>query len=186
MSDSQGTASNNQQMIVIALVVIAALLAAIVGVIVWQGSRANKLPGATATNTATDQTANNSAATNNGSSTAPVAFDPKTATKVPSGTEPEAFVKAYHEAITKGDFNTAFKMLPLDKQQYYQDATSFASTLKSYGVSGYELEKAVVSGDSASVVAWMKTPNGSFGYKWVFEKVSGTWYVKTREQAGMK
>ena len=75
-------------------------------------------------------------------------FDAKTATKVPAGTTPEAFLKAYHEDVIAGKYDEAYKMLPLDKQKSYGDAKSYAEQVKGYGITGYKLGKPVEQGDT--------------------------------------
>lgn len=182
---------DTQKMIIIALVVVAALLAAIVGVMVYKANQTSNLPTATTPVSGGSQTGTSGAPAGmmsgaTGGQSAAVAFDPKTATKVPKGTEPEAYVKQYYELCQKGDYAKAFTMLPKDKQATYGDAKAFESQVAAYGISGFELEKAAVQGDNASVTAWQKTPNGSFGYTWVLVKDNGVWLVKSRDMAGMK
>lgn len=191
VQDEATTPLDTQKMIVIALVVIAALLAAVVGVMVYKANQTSDLPTATTpTSGASSSTSGAPAGMMSGATggqSAAVAFDPKTATKVPKGTEPEAYVKQYYELCQKGDYAKAFTMLPKDKQATYGDAAAFESQVAAYGISGFELEKATVEGDSASVTAWQKTPNGSFGYTWSLVKGDdGVWLVKSRDMAGMK
>lgn len=184
---SQEQAQNNQQTIVLALVVIAVLLAAIVGVLIWQQSRA--IPSPTVNGAAAggqQQAANGGMPPQQTAPAEATEFDPKTATKVPAGVEPEAYVKGYYEACDKGDYAKAFSLLPKDKQASYGDANAFGEQLKGYGIDGYELDPAKVSGDTAEITAWQKTPMGSFGYTWVLVKDGDTWLVKSRNQSGMK
>jgi hypothetical protein len=187
MSDQ--TQSNNSQTIVIALVVVAVLLAALVGVLVYQQSQASKL--ATLGAVTPDQGAATQPPAGMGSGTgAPAAggeaapFDAKTATKVPAGTTPEAFLKAYHAAVVAGKYDEAYKMLPLDKQKSYGDANSYASQVKGYGITGYKLGKVTETGDSATAVGLMENPAMPITYTWKFKKVGDTWYVESRTMGG--
>jgi len=189
MSDQ--TQSSSQQTIVIALVVVAVLLAALVGVLVYQQSQSAKLAasGAATTDPAAQAPAGmggaQAPAGMGSAGTAPAGpFDAKTATKVPSGTTPEAFVKAYNEAVIAGKYDAAYKMLPLDKQKSYGDAASYATQLKQYGINGYKMGKPVTSGDTASIVAEQDNPSMPITYTWNFKKVGDSWYVESRVMGG--
>jgi len=172
---SEQTQSNNSQTIVIALVVVAVLLAALVGVLVYQQSQAAPAAGQAPAGMG-------GAAGATGAEAGP--FDAKTATKVPAGTTPEAFLKAYHAAVVAGKYDEAYKMLPLDKQKSYGDANSYASQVKGYGITGYKLSKVTESGDSASAVGLMENPAMPITYTWKFKKVGDTWYVESRTMGG--
>jgi hypothetical protein len=178
MSDQ--TQSNNQQTIVIALVVVAVLLAALVGVLIYQQSQAAKLA---TLGTTTDQT-QAPATTNQTPATTAGPFDAKTATKVPAGMKPDAFVKAYNEAVVAGKYDVAYKMLPLDKQKSYGDVASYTSQLKQYGITGYKMGTPQESGDTFSIAAVQENPAMPITYTWNFKKVSGTWYVESRVMGG--
>ncbi|NTU72309.1 MAG: hypothetical protein HGB10_10910 [Coriobacteriia bacterium] len=186
MSDQ--TQSSNQQTIVIALVVVAVLLAALVGVLVYQQSQAAKLAALDTTAPAgADAGASPMGAAPSGAPAAtgePVAFDAKTATKVPGGTTPEAFVKAYNEAVIAGKFEEAYKMLPVDKQKSYGDVASYTSQVKQYGITGYKMGKPVESGDTVSVAAVQENPAMPITYTWNFKKVGDTWFVESRVMGG--
>ncbi len=188
---SEQTQSNNSQTIVIALVVVAVLLAALVGVLVYQQSQAAKL--ATLGAVTPDQGATPQAPAGMGGAPAGMGgatgaeagpFDAKTATKVPAGTTPEAFLKAYHAAVVAGKYDEAYKMLPLDKQKSYGDANSYASQVKGYGITGFKLSKVTESGDSATAVGLMENPAMPITYTWKFKKVGDTWYVESRTMGG--
>lgn len=185
---------NNQQTLVIGLAVIAALLAAIVGVIIWQQSTA--IPSPTTTGAATPpagtqsmppQTAPNGMGGQNlgtggsgDAAAAPTAFDPKTATKVPKGTEPEAFVKAYYAACEKGDFAKAYEMLPADAKAG-QDVAAFTSQMKSYGISATKIASATGDDKEMQIVGVMTAQGMEFPYTWTLVKgTDGTWLVKSR------
>jgi hypothetical protein len=176
---------NNQQIIVIGLIVIAALLAAIVGVMIYQQTRAipTTTAGTTQTQTQTPQT--NTPAMGGGTS-APVAFDPKTATKVAAGMTPEQHLKTYNEDIIKGKFAEAYKMLPLDKQQSYGSAAAYETQVKGYSINKYTMGKPVTkdNGNTVEIVTEQVTPQMPIAYTWTFKKVGGTWYVASRTMGG--
>jgi hypothetical protein len=181
---------NNQQTVVIALVVIAALLVAIVGVLVVQGQSAN-IPAIS----------NNQGAPAGGDPAAggmpggapggmpgggvpSVEFDPATATKVPAGVEPEAFIRDYYAACSEKKYEDAFTMLPLATQQYYGDAAQFEATLESYGISGFEVKSASGSDTEVQVVGVQQAQGMSFAYTWTLVKEGDDWFVKSREMGG--
>jgi len=178
MSDQTNT--NNNQTIVLALVVVAVLLAAIVGVLIYQQSKAATpvVPPAATTGTGGDQPPGNA------TQQPPGPFDPKTATKVPKGSTPEAFVKAYNEALISGDFKKAYDMLPLDKKTSYGDATQYGDQVKGYGINGYKMGKPVEKGDIVSIAAVQENPSMPITYTWNFKKVGKQWYVQSRVMGG--
>lgn len=188
MSD-ETTSGSNQQTIVIALVVIAVLLAAIVGVLIYQQTKTT-VPAPTASVSNTSNTANQgstqgSTQGNMGDSSA-TEFDPKTATKVPSGTTPEQWVKAYYDACDKGDFETAFKHLPAAKQTG-SSASALKEQLEGYGITGYTMGTVSAQGDTTTVTVDQVTKSyGTFVNEWTFVKVNGNWLVKGKAVTGMK
>jgi hypothetical protein len=190
---SEETQSNNQQMIVIALVVIAVLLAAIVGVVIWQQSKAaSTLPTPTATGAtapaATGAPAGMGGAATGGSAAAPAAaagpFDAKTATKVPAGSTPEQMLKTYGDNILANKYAEAYKLLPLDKQQSYGDAAAYEAQVKAYGITKFNMGKAVTAGDKVTIVSEQVTPQMPITYTWEFKKVGGQWFVVSRTMGG--
>ena len=186
---SEETQSNNQQMIVIALVVIAALLAAIVGVVIWQQSQAaNTLPTPTTTGATTPPPAGAPAGMGGAAGGAPAAaagpFDAKTATKVPSGTTPEQFLKTYGDDILANKYAEAYKMLPLDKQQSYGDAAAYEAQVKAYGITKFNMGKATTDGDKVTIVSEQVTPQMPITYTWEFKKVGDQWFVVSRTMGG--
>ncbi len=186
MSDQTPQASS-QQTLVIALVAVAVLLASIVGLLVFQQSKSASTSLPVAADTAAQGTAPiNPNATQNppAGTTGGGAINAKTATKVPSGVTPEQFVKAYNEAVIAGKYDQAYAMLPVDKQQSYGSAASYASQVKQYGISGYKMGKPVASGDTVSIVAEQDTAAMNITYTWNFKKVGKTWYVESRTMGG--
>lgn len=182
--------NSNQQTIVIGLAVIAVLLAAIVGVLIYQTAQAAKLPEPTVT-APTTPPATDPAATTPGqmppatdANATPV--DPKTATKLPAGTEPEAWVTAYYEACDKGDFKAAYDHLPADKKAG-QTPDGLKEQLNGYGIKGFKIVSATAKGSEATVIADQITGQyGTFTNTWTFEKKDGVWIVKSKAVTGMK
>jgi len=176
---------NTNQMVVIGLAVVAVLLAAIAGILVWQQSQAAQIP--VPASTAAPATAGGvqaPAGMGGANAVTPVEFDAKTATKVPDGMTPVDFVKAYHEAVKAGDFEAAYKMLPLEKQQSYGDAKAYGDQVKAYGITGYEMGEPVEEGDTFTVDATQVTPQMPIGYTWTLKKVGDSWYCASRTMAG--
>jgi hypothetical protein len=181
--------NNNQQMIVIALAVIAVLLAAIAGVIIWQQSQA-AVPAVPAQAPAATPTQDAAAPAGMGGTTQaapdPAAVDPSGATKVPKGTEPEAFVKAYYDACDSGDWEAAYKALPADKQAG-QTPEGLQQQVEGYNVTGFTITSANVEGDKATVMVDQVTGSyGTFENQWTFVKKDGAWLVTSKQVTGMK
>lgn len=178
-------ANPNQQTIVIGLVVIAVLLAGIVGVLIFQQSKASSIPTPSATQPTTPTGAQPPAGMGQGNAPAVSAdFDPKTAPKVPAGTEPEAYVKQYYELCSKKQYDKAFKMLPTGTQAYYGTADQFKSTLEGYGISGFEVKAGASTDKEVKVVGIQKAQGMDFAYTWTIVKDGDNWLVKSREMGG--
>lgn len=111
------------------------------------------------------------------------AFDPKTATKVTLA-DPNAHLKAYHDAVVAKKFDTAYEMLPLSMQQRYGDAKSFAEQVAGYGITEYSLGTATTQGDVMTVAATQNTPQMPITYTWTFTKSGGAWYCTDRKMGG--
>lgn len=190
MAENNSSTMDQAQVLTIGLVVIAVLLAAIIGVLWFQGNKNAALDQSAALTAGaqTQQTAQTGAQApagmGGGNAAAETPFDPKTATKVPAGTEPLAFVKAYHEAIAANKYADAYKMLPLDKQKSYGSVAAYEEQLKGYGITGYTLGKPVTEGDKMTIAAEQVTPQMPITYTWGFKKVDGTWYVESRAMGG--
>lgn len=179
---------NTNQMMVIGLVVVALLLAAIAGILIYQQNQAAKLPAPVASGTTTGAATGGADAAGGtgapagmgGGTVAPAEVDPETATKVPEGMTPVEFVKEYHEAVQAGEYDKAYKMLPLNKQQSYGNAEAYAEQVKAYAISGYELGEPTEEGDIVTIVATQVTPQMPIGYLWTLQKIDGTWYCASR------
>lgn len=160
------------------LAVIVVLLGVIVAIIVLQKpATTTTTPGGTTNTASTDTSAAMPAA-------ATGEFDPATATKLKDGVTPEQHVEAYFNAIIKGDYQTAYDLLPADKKAA-QDAASFGQQLAGYGITAFKLGETSTSGEDTLVNATATMAGGSFDYVWTFTKVDGKWVVKSRELAGM-
>jgi hypothetical protein len=109
------------------------------------------------------------------------AFDKATATKVPSGQDPKAFVSAYYKAILDKKYDVAFKMQPAASQQggTVQD---FQGTQQMYGMKSFKIKDSQVQGEEATVqVEQDLGTNGTWGATWTFVKDGNTWLVKERQ-----
>lgn len=171
---------SNQKMIIALLGVVAVLLAVIVGVLVLKPASGTDTA---AVPPATPATPSTGAPTGMPTQTPAGPFDPKTATKAVG--DPKAHVDKYFSSIVKGDYATAYNLLPKDKQASYGSASSFGSQLKSYGASGYTMGAVTSKGNEEDVIATLKTSGGDFPYTWVFVKYNGQWVVKSRNIGGM-
>lgn len=187
---SEQTQNNNT--LVIGLVVVAVLLAAIVGVLVWQSNASKPQPAAQAPATEAPQggapqgMGGAPQGMGGAAPATPAEVDPKSATKVPEGTEPEAFVKGYYAACDKGDWKSAFDALPADKKAG-NSPEALEQQVSGYGVKSFEITGAQVQGDQATVTVDQVTGSyGTFENTWVFVKKDGQWFVASKAVTGMK
>ncbi len=106
-------------------------------------------------------------------------FDPATATKVPPGKQPEAFVKSYYQSILDKKWDAAFKMQPAVSQQGTVD--DFKATQERYGMKSFKVVSSASQGATATVeVSQDLGQNGKWGATWVFVKSGANWLVKER------
>jgi len=183
---SEIDSGSKQKTIVIGLVVVIVLLGAIVGVLIWQGTKSNKTT-TTATTSTTATTATNSASTAMQSSLANAAsFDKKTATRLDAKTTPEKWVKAYYDACDSKDWKTAWEHLPAAKKDA-TTADALGAQLSSYGISGYKVDgsKTNSSGELEITVTQSTASYGDFTSVWTFVKDGGTYLVKDKAVSGM-
>jgi hypothetical protein len=183
MPMSDQAQSNNQQVIVYALIAIAVLLAVIVGFMVYNNSHGVPAPSVSSTVAPSDTAAANIAAEMPDQPT-PVAFDPKTATKLPAGMTPEQALKAYNDDIMSKKFPQAYDLLPLAQKKSYGDADSYGSTVSQYGITGYKLGAPQTAGNDVSIVSEQDTAQMNITYTWTYTKVGKDWYVKSRDMGG--
>ncbi|MCL5887988.1 MAG: hypothetical protein M1617_06850 [Actinobacteria bacterium] len=111
-----------------------------------------------------------------------VEFDPTTAPVVPDGQTPEEYVREYLELCSAGEFEQAYTMLPIATQLRYGTAASFAETLESYNISGFDVSPQQESGDQITVVGTQRAQGISFPHTWTFVRGGdGSWLVKSRQ-----
>ena len=170
------------QLIVGLVVVVVVLIAAIV--IFATPSASTSTAGQDTTTAATDMTGKTNAGTGMGADT--TGFDPATATKVPAGQTPAAFVEAYYKASAAGDYPTAYQYLPAAKKQSQSEA-DFATQLKGYGITGYKMGATNENGANMTVEADQVTAAyGTFTSIWTFVQQDGVWLLKSKAVAGMQ
>lgn len=187
MQEAPQAAGGGQSKVVIALVaVVVVLVGAIVGLVVLKKPATPAAPanGATAGGSATGGSASNGTSGMPGSTATNAPFDPKTATKVAAGKTPEDHVKAYFDAVVKGDFATAYDLLPADKKAA-QDEAAFAEQLKGYGITSYKIDDVTEKDGETQVLATATMAGGSFQYLWTFVKDGDAWLLKSRTLPGM-
>jgi hypothetical protein len=177
---------DTQRTVMILLGVVVVLLVAIVGIVIYTGQQ--KTP-AVAANTGSGVTGTTTTGTGTGSPTtaqpgmAPstaASFDAKTATKVPSGTAPQAFVSTYYQSIIDKKYDVAFKMQPASSQQ--GTVADFQATQQGYGMVSFKVVSTNVAGDTATVdIEQNLGSNGLWGALWTLKKVGADWYVESRK-----
>jgi flagellar basal body-associated protein FliL len=181
-----------QKTIMILLGVVVVLLVAIVGIFVYTGQqKAVPAVGATSGSSLAVGTTGSSGGVNTGTgqptqsnpgmapSTA-TPFDAKTATKVPAGTTPQAFVSAYYQNIIDKKYDVAFKMQPASSQQ--GTVADFTATQQGYGMVSFKVVSTNVVGDTATVdIEQNLGSNGLWGALWTIKKVGADWYVESRK-----
>ncbi|MDO8880446.1 MAG: hypothetical protein Q7W44_06570 [Coriobacteriia bacterium] len=181
MSDSTGTPATANRTMLILLGAIVVLLLAIVVIFLARGN-ADSGPTVTAS---TDTAATAGAPSGMPGATAPaVEFDPATATTVPAGETPEAYVVAYFDAIVAGDYATAYGRLPTDKKASSTEQ-QFADQLTGYGVTEYTIDDVTEADGEAQVLATASMAGGQFQYLWTFVAEGDGWLVKSRTLPGM-
>lgn len=154
--------------------VVALLLVALVFVVM----NANKTPETAGTPTQPSAAA--SATSNPGVAPSTTGFDPKTATKVPAGTEPKKYVSDYYQAILDKKWDVAFKMQPAASQQ--GTVEDFQSTQTMYGMSAFKIVSSDVKGSEATVLVEQNLgKNGTWSASWTFVKEGADWLVKSRQ-----
>lgn len=171
------TQANNQQLIVYALIAIAVLLAVIVGFMIYQNVQG---PQGVSTTTPPPTSNATDIAKSMPSAAQPVAFDPKTATKLPAGMTPKQALTTYMDDVKTGKYAEAFELLPLAQKNSYGTADAYGQQLKAYGITGSKVGEPQTSGGDVLIVTEQDTPAMNIGYTWTFTKVGSTWYVKSR------
>lgn len=172
----------SKNMVTILLAVVAVLLAAIAGLMVYQNMN-DTLPAPTVGATDSGATV---ADPSMPTVTTPVEFDPETAPVVPEGQTPEEFVTTYYELCQASEYEQAYYMLPVDKQQYYGDVAGFGDTLASYGITSFAVEPQVESDGVVKVVGTQEAQGMGFPYTWTFvEGEDGSWLCQSREMGGL-
>lgn len=95
-------------------------------------------------------------------------------------------VADFHEALVRGDYNSAYPLLPEDKRIAYGGAAAFAEQVGAYGITGYKILESRMDADGAAVIrSSIVTANGDFGYEWHLELQGGSWVAVSRETTGM-
>ena len=179
MPMSEQAQNNNQQVIVYVLIAIAVLLAAIVGFMIYNNATSVPAPSASSTTAPTDSTAAGIASQM--PSPAPtVAFDAKTATKLPAGMTPEQSLKAYNDDIMAKKYAAAYALLPLAQKTSYGTADAYGQQVSQYGITGYKLGQPTTAGTDVTIQSEQDTPQMNISYTWTYTKVGGVWYVKSR------
>jgi len=95
---------------------------------------------------------------------------------------PEAAVKAYNEGVIAGKYAEAYKLLPASNS--YGSAAAFEEQVKPYGITTYNMGKAVKTGDTVAIAAEQVTPQMPITYTWTFKQVGDQWFVVSRTMGG--
>jgi hypothetical protein len=174
-------AENNTNRTVMLLAgAVVVLLIAFVVVVVLSTNSGGGQSAQTSNNTAATTTASTDTSATGLVSSTSTPFDPSTATKVPAGQTPQAFVSAYYQDMLDGKWADAFKMQPYASQQG-QTVADFQATETSYGMTSFKLIGEKTVGTTATVVIEQNLgANGIWGATWTLVKQGGTWLVKSR------
>jgi hypothetical protein len=174
-------AENNTNRIVmyLSIAVVVLLVAFVAVVIVMSGGAKTPAPVAT-TPGATTTTSTTQA----GMSPSGANFDPATATKVPSDSDPKKFVTTYYQAILDKKWEAAFKMQPA-ASQVGQTVAAFQQTQEQmYGMTSFKIFSSTVGDTTATVVVQQELgSNGTWTANWTFVKDKGAWLVEARKVA---
>lgn len=175
---SEQTQGTNRTMLYL-LGVVVVLLVVIVALVVVKGQGTNQQVVAPTTGAASST----SSATALPGVNSSAGFDIKTATKVPSGVEPKAYVTTYYQAILNKKWDVAFKMQPAASQAG-GTAADFGATQTGYGMKSFKISSATAAGDTATVVVQQDLgTNGIWSVTWTFLKDGSGWVVKSRAVA---
>jgi len=175
---SEKTQGTNRTMLYL-LGVVVVLLVVIIALVVVKAQGTNQQVVAPTTGTASSTTSATSLPGVNSSA----AFDINTATKVPSGVEPKAYVTTYYQAILDKKWDVAFKMQPAASQAG-GTAADFGATQTGYGYKSFKVSSATAAGDTATVVVQADLgTNGTWTTTWTFVKNAKDWVVKSRAVA---
>jgi hypothetical protein len=169
--------NTNRTVMLLAGAVVVLLIAFVAVVLLNSGSGSG--PAATTPDVALAPTSTTQPGMGSSSATA---FDPATATKVPAGETPKAFVSAYYQAILDKKWDAAFKMQPYTSQ-VGQTVAAFQETQeKMYGMTEFTIFSDTTGSTDATVVArQVLGTNGVWNTAWTFVNSGGTWLVKTRK-----
>jgi hypothetical protein len=175
-------AENNTNKIVMYLsIVVVVLLVAFVAVVivVSGGSKTASVPATGTTGTAAVATTSTSQP---GMASSAAAFDPTTATKVPSSSDPAKFVSTYYQSILDKKWDVAFKMQPA-ASQVGQTVAAFQQTQEQmYGMTSFKIFSSSVGDTTATVTVQQELgTNGTWTAIWSFVKDKGTWLVQARK-----
>jgi ABC-type transport system substrate-binding protein len=176
-------AENNTNRIVMYLsIVVVVLLVAFVAVVivVSGGTKTATVPTSTVAGAGTTATSTTQA----GMSPSAAGFDPATATRVPSSSDPVKFVTTYYQSILDKKWEEAFKMQPA-ASQVGQTVAAFQQTQEQmYGMTSFKIFSNKVGATDATVVVQQELgTNGTWSATWTFVKDNGTWLVKARQVA---
>jgi hypothetical protein len=170
--------NTNRTVMLLAGAVVVLLIAFVVVVLLSTNTGSSQ--NAASTNSATTTAASTTASATGLVSSTSTPFDASTATKVPGGQTPQAFVSAYYQDILDGKWAGAFKMQPAASQQG-QTVADFQATETSYGMTSFKLIGEKTVGTTATVVIEQNLgANGIWGATWTLVNQGGTWLVKTR------
>lgn len=176
--------NSNQKPLIIGLVVVIVLLAAIVGVLIYSGNKADSTKTTTST-TATDAAATSASSAMQQSLSKAADFDEKTSTKLDKDTTPAEWVEAYYKACDEKDWETAWKHLPAVKRDV-TTAEELGQQLESYGITGYKVDGTKKNSDGETeITVTQNTSYGDFTTVWTFMPKDGTFLLKDKAVAGM-
>jgi hypothetical protein len=169
--------NTNRTVMLLAGAVVVLLIAFVVVVLLSTNTSGSQNAASTTTTTTTASTTTSATGLVSSTSTP---FDASTATKVPAGQTPQAFVSAYYQDMLDGKWADAFKMQPAASQQG-QTVADFQATETSYGMTSFKLIGEKTVGTTATVVIEQNLgANGIWGATWTLVNQGGTWLVKTR------
>jgi hypothetical protein len=180
----------DQQTVMYVLIGVVVVLVGIFGYMVYARSQPDAgipaaSPAGIAQNSATPADPN--AATGaTPSQTAPAAStavaDPKTSTKM-VGADPKAHVTTYYNAVVKGDWKTAYALLPTTTRAQLGTVQQYGQAQQGYGIKSYKVTGVQATGDKTVVTVSMQASSIAFSNAWTFSKAGGVWYAVDKKTA---
>ena len=177
----------DQQTVMYVLIGVLVVLVGIFGYMVYARSQPSAgipaaSPGGVAQNSATAADPNAAAAPAQTPAASSAVADPRTSTKM-VGADPKAHVTSYYNAVVKGDWKTAYALLPSTTRASLGTLEQYGQAQQGYGIKSYKVTGVQADGDKTVVTVSLQASSMAFSNSWTFSKVGGAWYAVDKKTA---